>query len=202
MELRIWAAVDAGGGCGSEVRDRGAAWVLCSEGRGWIGFGQSQPIAPAQPSQLVCKQSRSRMLGPDRQALATKAWTAPCACRQPAQRASPLCHTPTTHDVARLANVLPLSGCQCTAAPATLAVLTALAALPAWAVGTHSAPLHSCTRSMLAHREHCTISLRHRRAPVQPVHSSQTLFASICPFCMAPCQASRLASHLTNPYSH
>jgi hypothetical protein len=148
MELRIWAAVDAGGGCGSEVRDRGAAWVLCSEGRGWIGFGQSQPIAPAQPSQLVCKQSRSRMLGPDRQALATKAWTAPCACRQPAQRASPLCHTPTTHDVARLANVLPLSGCQCTAAPATLSVLTVLAALPTLG----AAPLmrshtHACTES-------------------------------------------------------
>jgi hypothetical protein len=176
------------------VKEGGAAWVLCSEGAGagwradWV---RSVPAhcCPSPPSQLVCKQSRSRMLGPDRQALATKAWTAPCACRQPAQRASPLCHTPTTHDVARLANVLPLSGCQCTAAPATLSVLTALAALAAWAVGTHSAPLHSCTHRMLAHREHCTISLRHRRAPVQPVHSSQTLFASICPFCMAPCHS-------------
>jgi hypothetical protein len=142
------------------------------------------------------------MLGPDRQALATKAWTAPCACRQPAQRASPLCHTPTTHDVARLASVLPLSGCQCTqstAAPASLSVLTALAALPAW---PHTRLLHSCTRSILAHRD--TAQFRFdtatrlfnrytRRKPCSHlfVHSARRRVI-----------ASRLASHLTNPYSH
>jgi hypothetical protein len=157
---------------------------------------------PSPPSQLVCKQSSSKMLGPDRQALATKAWTAPCACRQPAQRASPLCHTPTTHDVVRLANVLPLSGCQCTAAPATLAVLTALAALPAWAVGTHSA----CSTHALA-------ACLHTESTAQfPFDTAARLFNRYtrrkpCLHLFVHCAwrrviASRLASHLTNPYSH